>query len=166
MNAASCLSATDSPMIDTAQIATPKYSYQRNPSRVSFAAKRKGAERITHSSACASYGAVTIVDTATGHTASVKLPATDARHAHVQGVSWAPQPAGRLAIAYSEFQCTPDKAGDLGPTQIYLVDVADPNTLRVEAPGAWPAWNRGREGLGAAPLPGGVFGALLRGLSP
>jgi dipeptidyl aminopeptidase/acylaminoacyl peptidase len=115
-----------------------------------------------HSSACASYGAVTVVDMIAGTSLMLPLPAAEARHAHVMGVSWAPQPPGRLALAYNEFQCTGDQPGDLGPSRVYLMDMPNIKALREEAVGAWPAWNRGREGLGLAPGPGSLFSSVQR----
>lgn len=112
----------------------------------------------SHYSACASYGAVTILDTNTGQITRLPLPATDARHAHMFGLSWAPQPTGRLAVSYSEFGCADKGPGEITAPRIFLVDLSNPGDLRPEADGAWPAWNRGRTGLGRAPgAPGGAL---------
>jgi Tol biopolymer transport system component len=107
-----------------------------------------------HSSACATYGGVTIVDTFTGQTTALKLPETEERHVHLMGVSWAASRPPRLAVAYSEWSCAPDKTGDLGPSRLYLVDLAAPDNLQLQGDGSWPAWNRGREGLGLPPFAG------------
>jgi hypothetical protein len=107
-----------------------------------------------HSSACATYGGVTIVDTATGAVTALQLPETEERHTHLMGVSWAATSPPRLALAYSEWSCAPGKEGDLGPSRVYLVDLAAPGTLQPQGTGAWPAWNRGREGLGLVPFAG------------
>ncbi len=109
-----------------------------------------------HSSACASYGGVTIIDTLTGHITALPLPETDDHHVHLMGLSWAPGPGHQLALAYSEWTCTPGKEGDLGPTHLYLLDLAAPDKLQLQGEGAWPAWNRGHEGLGQAPFASSV----------